>query len=401
MTKEEWAANRIHLTMQLTGCTQDDIDCMSAKQIVLAIMGEDEEDWTLVRASDTEQEIGQTHGEAKLNDIFRMHDEAGIEISQVDSENEFQLNKDLLVKYRDFIRESTIDGDLKNEMIRRFKGLVNSVKGHINNMDRKYAAEKFEEMESDKIDNDYNKVHWNLAEKRWDDVIIKVRCMINNRRHTPKTIVLFKKMYTKLSVCRKRREINYRQFAELRCMISSQLCSLTEDMYWIEKANKDKTNLDKAIGKKNVAGQNIPEETKYVSMDNLTRTEEARFLGTIKLSEDEMIDGIYTVNKFKRAVNQYNGILDGFFYNSIEEMKERWYDRRIINKLPLPTGADNVNVAVAVMALFRCNGSRKEAAKLLEVSQSTLCRRLKDAKELLNSNQTVHPVMKEAIEASL
>lgn len=104
-----------------------DMDWMnlSAKERVLAILNEDADDWVAARNSENERAINVSHGRVVINDEYRMHDEAGISMTQVDKENQLVLDISLLHKYEQYVMEACYE---KIETIKHVKLNGKSVK---------------------------------------------------------------------------------------------------------------------------------------------------------------------------------------------------------------------------------------------------------------------------------
>lgn len=253
---------------------------------------------------------------------------------------------------------------------------------------------------------DYNKVHWNLCENFWDRVIVKVERMTSVEKPSMKQIQQLQRMYAKINRYKwgkkttvdgvKRQvggqEISSRHYWEIRYLISSYLFSVAKNpdnvLHWAEKAEKDQNSLSKCTGSKNVLGENIPDSYfKEVDIDDLMKDEEPRMTGRISApNEDQLIEA-----------------LDRKYFGVRPERRER-------NSYTAPTGANNVDVADAMFVLVRLISHElvhartceldatakaacyKAAAEELEVSMSTLRRRIKHGKELLsNSHLSTSP----------
>jgi hypothetical protein len=381
------------------------------------------------KLTDVEEEISNTKGTEYCNDEFRSLDERGIATSTIDTERRIAKNKYFLGQIRlcwlwyamhcdqEEYGQSHADDNLFFFVVQTGIFIHNCINADKRSLDRNLGTtevngimndiiprtttdtqvatakwDKENDME-ELVGKDYNKIHWNLAEKHWDNMILKVNAMIHCRARTGKNVNMFKRMYAKLwKEQRARKQISYKQFAQLRYMISSHLWDVTEDIYWGEKADADLLKLEKALGAKNTLGENVPET--FVTMDDIHAADELVLTGRIGTpTEDQIIEHIDRTHMAPRFRNRVMFESKGIQWKLWHKFLDMMADERPARKdYSLPTGAENVDVADAMYALVRY-GSRKDAAEELGISLSTMDRRVNKGKELIVAS----PIIKDEL----
>lgn len=416
----------------------------SAKMEIIDILCLDPDDWYVDSLADEENELGLAHGEGYLNDFMRMHDEAGITASQLDKERQLALDEELLDIYRIYVTQVYYDkvgkklvrrqdaylGRESQTSIRFGKQFANSIKYRKEQMDIACCIDSdlfdhikvVDELEvktnelldvEEEAKEDYNKIHWNLCENFWDRMTIKVERLTSVTNPTWKHVRMLKGMYNRLWTkyrkgtvtvkdgVRKQvggQMISSRHYAQLRYAISAYLFSVAEsaeeEFFWAEKAERDAENLTKVRGQKNKSGQNIPDSYfREVSIDDLMKDEQPRMTSSFSApKEDEILEAL----DYK-----YLGVRPIY--------RER-------SCYIAPTGAKNVEVADALFVLVRLISHQlvdartaeltvdtkaacyKSAAEELDISMSTLRRRINLGKKLLtNSHLSTVPEVQSLI----
>jgi len=357
--------------------------------ILCDLMELDADEFKVDRISDEEGELGLINGEGYLNDMFRMHDEAGITMHQLDEERQLELDESLLILARQYFREHNVprtqwsykfNRKVDSQEVKAGKRLAKQIQERIFQMDNE-RKEVEQEEETDNIRSHFETLHdiWAAKERALETQLTKWGYDLNGKQ-IARLCDMYKRLWkeyrnpeVKIRKLDKNPAISYWWFANLRKTISMHLYLSTNSTYWQEKAEKDVTSFLNTKGRLNKAGTNIPE--KYIDIESISRKEERLFCGAGNPEDNYIRD------------------FDRKYFGCVEE--------RTVNTYTLPTGAANVDVADAVYALSRNEGNRKLAAEELEISLSTLDRRISKAREIILNSTVVNPELAEAISKAL
>lgn len=240
------------------------------------------------------------------------------------------LEEDIKDLRKDAHFQNNTIGSIDPMLVAKGKGLAKYIKtiedkldidiSHLGNaMDRLRALDVTDsnvDPDTEDREDKYNVLHWNQCETHWQIETTKIE-RITSGEKSMQSINYLKRYYNslwfdakkghretrvvrgqKVSVQVGGNQVNYRQYAYLRALISSTLCAWStlpnNVRFWGEKMERDTKNVEKIRGEENPAGKNAPSVRLSIDTvsDNGIDTEVSQFpatYGRIGMSEDEMI----------------------------------------------------------------------------------------------------------------